>query len=144
MALHILRHKRWHVWNQDNEDRYAKDEREHKDEIEKMALSSRENALESRLELLKAKAGVIDPKNDQPLSQTGVTAGKTSGNASSSSRKGDREGRSSFGGFTIDDDSSVSGSRPSSDRNPETTVSCWCLQRTTGRRVSNVAKPIIR
>lgn len=53
MSLHILRHKKWHVWNQDNEDQYTKDENEYMAQVEAEEKSSRMADMEKRIQKIK-------------------------------------------------------------------------------------------
>ena len=48
MSLHILRHKKWHVWNQDNEDTFTKDENEFMAKVEAEEKSSKMADMEKR------------------------------------------------------------------------------------------------
>lgn len=58
--LVILRHKSWHVWNQDNIEKVLKDERENKEKIEKEQLQKRLNDQDYSLELLRQQANDND------------------------------------------------------------------------------------
>lgn len=57
MSLHILRHKKWHVWNQDNEDQYTKDENEYMAQVEAEEKSSRMADMEKRIQKIKERKG---------------------------------------------------------------------------------------
>lgn len=55
MGLHILRHKSWHVWNQDNRERVLRDERLAKEEEEHKKQRAIEGEQEFRLSQLRKK-----------------------------------------------------------------------------------------
>ena len=57
MSLHILRHKKWHVWNQDNEDTFTKDENEFMAKVEAEEKSSRMADMEKRIQKIKEMKG---------------------------------------------------------------------------------------
>ena len=66
MSLHILRHKKWHVWNQDNEDQYTKDENQYMAQVEAEEKSSRMADMEKRIQKIKELKGIrVD--SDHPI-----------------------------------------------------------------------------
>lgn len=58
MSLHILRHKKWHVWNQDNEDIYTRDENAYMAKVEAEEKQQRMADMESRIQQMKAQKGI--------------------------------------------------------------------------------------
>ena len=58
MSLHILRHKKWHVWNQENEDIFARDEREYMEKVEAEEKNERMNAMSKRIQQMKERNGI--------------------------------------------------------------------------------------
>ena len=67
MSLHILRHKKWHVWNQDNEDQYTKDENEYMAQVEAEEKSSRMADMEKRNQKIKELKGIqVTPEHPIP------------------------------------------------------------------------------
>ena len=58
MSLHILRHKKWHVWNQDNEDIYTRDENAFMAKVEAEEKQQRMADMESRIQQMKAQRGI--------------------------------------------------------------------------------------
>ena len=58
MSLHILRHKKWHVWNQDNEDTFTKDENEFMAKVEAEEKSSKMADMEKRIQKIKEMKGI--------------------------------------------------------------------------------------
>lgn len=60
MSLHILRHKKWHVWNQENEDIYTRDENEYMAKVEAEEKSERMNEMEKRIQMMKERNGLKD------------------------------------------------------------------------------------
>ena len=67
MSLHILRRKKWHVWNQDNEDQYTKDENEYMAQVEAEEKSSRMADMEKRIQKIKELKGIqVTPEHPIP------------------------------------------------------------------------------
>ena len=66
MSLHILRHKKWHVWNQDNEDRFTQDENEFMAKMEAEEKGSRMADMEQRIKAIKEMKG-INTTPDHPI-----------------------------------------------------------------------------
>lgn len=58
MSLHILRHKKWNVWNQDNEDIYTRDENEFMAKVEAEEKQSRMADMEKRIQMMKEQRGI--------------------------------------------------------------------------------------
>lgn len=58
MPLRILRHKKWHVWNQDNEDRFARDESAFMAKVEEEEKNSRMADMEKRIQQIKEMKGM--------------------------------------------------------------------------------------
>ena len=58
MSLHILRHKKWHVWNQDNEDIFTRDENAFMEKVEAEEKQQRMADMESRIQQMKAQRGI--------------------------------------------------------------------------------------
>lgn len=69
MSLHILRHKKWHVWNQDNEDIFTRDENEFMAKVEAEEKQQRMNDMEKRIQLMKERQGI---KQDVSHSVSGL------------------------------------------------------------------------
>ncbi len=67
MSLHILRHKKWHVWNQDNVERYEKDESEFMQKVENEEKQERMALMEKRIQQIKERNGI--PASDGGSSQ---------------------------------------------------------------------------
>ena len=61
MSLHILRHKKWNVWNQDNEDIFTRDENEFMAKVEAEEKSARMNDMEKRIQMMKERNGLKEP-----------------------------------------------------------------------------------
>ena len=74
MSLHILRHKKWHVWNQDNEDIFTRDENEFMAKVEAEEKQKRMNDMEKRIQLMKDRQGI---KQDVSHSVSGWILGAT-------------------------------------------------------------------
>ena len=55
---HILRHKKWHVWNQDNEDIYTRDENAFMEKVEAEEKQQRMADMETRIQQMKAQRGI--------------------------------------------------------------------------------------
>ena len=70
MPLRILRHKKWHVWNQDNEDRFARDESAFMAKVEEEERNSRMADMEKRIQQMKEMKGmdtsVVHPFDRRP------------------------------------------------------------------------------
>ena len=62
MSLHILRHKKWNVWNQDNEDIFTRDENEFMAKVEAEEKSARMNDMEKRIQMMKERNGLTAPQ----------------------------------------------------------------------------------
>ena len=69
MSLHILRHKKWHVWNQDNEDIFTRDENEFMAKVEAEEKQQRMNDMEKRIQLMMERQGI---KQDVSHSVSGL------------------------------------------------------------------------
>ena len=67
MSLHILRHKKWNVWNQDNEDIFTRDENEFMAKVEAEEKSARMNDMEKRIQMMKERNGLTAPQR-HPIS----------------------------------------------------------------------------
>lgn len=68
MTLHILRHKSWHVWNQDALDKVRRDEDAHAKQEESLKLQALNAESEARVERL--RAGLLPdaiPEGDRPI-----------------------------------------------------------------------------
>ena len=61
MSLHIVRHKKWNVWNQDNEDIFTRDENEFMAKVEAEEKSARMNDMEKRIQMMKERNGLTEP-----------------------------------------------------------------------------------
>ena len=75
--LVISRHKRWHVWNQDNIKRVRDDEAKHAAEVEEKAKKEKELLNEQSVAILKRQAGINDdnaPSSDSLEATTSDTA----------------------------------------------------------------------
>ncbi|KAK8805780.1 hypothetical protein WA158_002436 [Blastocystis sp. Blastoise] len=76
MSLHILRHKLWHPWNQDNLEKVAKDEEEHAQEEKVLLEKDRQVQFEKKIEMMKARNKIDqehvrnddDKQNDSQIS----------------------------------------------------------------------------
>ena len=58
MPLKILQHKKWHVWNQDNVERYMKDESEFMEKVENEEKQERMALMEKRIQQIKEQNGL--------------------------------------------------------------------------------------
>ena len=58
MPLKILQHKKWHVWNQDNVERYMKDESEFMEKVENEEKQERMALMEKRIQQIKEQKGL--------------------------------------------------------------------------------------
>ncbi|KAK8818006.1 hypothetical protein WA556_005827, partial [Blastocystis sp. ATCC 50177/Nand II] len=58
MPLKILQHKKWHVWNQDNVERYMKDESEFMEKVENEEKQERMALMEKRIQQMKEQNGL--------------------------------------------------------------------------------------
>lgn len=58
MPLKILQHKKWHVWNQDNVERYMKDESEFIEKVENEEKQERMALMEKRIQQIKEQNGL--------------------------------------------------------------------------------------
>lgn len=64
MALHLLHHKSWHVWNRDNIAKVKKDEQEHEAALKEQRRLLQESEANRRYQLLKRKANGEDIKEE--------------------------------------------------------------------------------
>lgn len=55
MPLHILRHKKWHPWNKENQEQFDRDEKQHREEIEHQQDQSRRLAFSNKIEKMKSQ-----------------------------------------------------------------------------------------
>ncbi|PRP79327.1 hypothetical protein PROFUN_13021 [Planoprotostelium fungivorum] len=66
MALHLLHHKSWHVWNRDNIAKVKNDEAEHETELREQRRLHQEAESKRRYQLLKRKANGEPVDIDEP------------------------------------------------------------------------------